>query len=466
MKKNIKSKKIFDEIIGLDNDYRNLIKNDINIYGVKHNITKSIEFSSATANHASLYSYRNVYDYFLKNQKELSKKSFFHSLQLKIKKELNTIFFNTVKHIYLSPSGTDSEYLPLLGDEKNIYNIIIGIDEIGTSIRNTSRGKIFSNVAPFGKFKYTNVYLNEFKSKNIKTDFLPIAINESDINFNKKLSSKIEFLLNKNFKQYEKLILHLVYVSKSHKIFPSIESINRMKKKFSNLKIVVDACQMRCDFETLTSFIENNYDVIITGSKFFSAPPFCSAYLTNKRIKVLKKNSDLKKIFNDVELIKSPKITYGLLFRWKFAINEIKSFNKIPKKSQIKIIKNLQKIIRGLIKRYKTLELCEKHKFNNSKGLRIEDNLTIFLFYLKRSDKYLSLLESRKIYKHIKDYNNEVQLLSQPMKIKINNKNVGNLRVSISSSHIVSIFKNKYDYKHFQSELIKLLDFIDNKINL
>ena len=52
------------------------------------------------------------------------------------------------------------------------------------------------------------------------------------------------------------------------------------------------------------------------------------------------------------------------------------------------------------------------------------------------------------------------------MKIKINNKNVGNLRVSISSSHIVSIFKNKYDYKYFQSELIKLFDFIDNKINL
>ena len=91
---------------------------------------------------------------------------------------------------------------------------------------------------------------------------------------------------------------------------------------------------MRCDFETLTSFIENNYDVIITGSKFFSAPPFCSAYLTNNRIKVLK-NSDLKKIFNDIDLIKSPKITYGLLLRWKFAINEIKSFNKIPKKVRL-----------------------------------------------------------------------------------------------------------------------------------
>ncbi len=464
MKKNNKSKKIFDEIISFDNDFRNSIEKDINIYGVKHNITKLIEFSSATANHASLYSYRNVFNYYKKNKNILNKKSFFYSLQLKIKKELKKIFSNKVKYIYLSPSGTDSEYLPLLGNEKNIYNIIIGIDEIGTSVRHTSNGRIFSHEAPYGKFNSNSVYLNQFKSKNIKTQFLPVNYNDNDKNNRKKLSNKINFLLNKNFKKYDKLILHLVYVSKSHKIFPSIETINKIKKKFSNLKIVVDACQMRCDFETITSFTENNYDVIVTGSKFFSAPPFCSAYLTNKRIEILQKNSDLKKIFNDIELIKSPKISYGLLFRWKFAINEIKSFSKIPKKNKMYIISTLQKVIRKSIKSYKTLELCKNQKLKSFKGERIEDNLTIFLFFLKKNNNYLSLLQSRKIYNYIKNYNNKVQLLSQPMKVKINNKNVGNFRVSISSSHVISIYKKKYDYEYFQIELLKLLNFIDYKI--
>ena len=50
------------------------------------------------------------------------------------------------------------------------------------------------------------------------------------------------------------------------------------------------------------------------------------------------------------------------------------------------------------------------------------------------------------------------------MKVKINDKNVGNLRISISSSHIISIFKNKYDYEYFQIELSKLFDFVENKI--
>ena len=464
MKKEIKSKKTFNEIIGLDNDFRNSIEKDINIYGVKHSIAKLIEFSSATANHSSLYSYSNIYNYYKKIKKELYKHSFFYSLQLKIKKELKEIFSNKVKYIYLSPSGTDSEYLPLLGNEKNIYNIIIGINEIGTSIRHTSRGKIFSYEAPYGKFQSKNDYINEFKSKNIKTEFLPINSNNKDKDNHKILSSKIKFLLNKNFTKYDKSILHLVYVSKSHKIFPSIETINQMKKEFKGLKIVVDACQMRCDFKTLTSFIENNYDVIVTGSKFFSAPPFCSAYLTNNRLGTLQKNSDLKKIFNDVELIKSPKMSYGLLFRWKFAINEMKHFSNIPKKNKILIINNLQNIIKKSIKSHKTLELCKNQKLKNFRGERIEDNLTIFLFYLKKNNNYLSLLESRKIYNCIKNYNNKVQLLSQPMKVKINDKNVGNLRISISSSHIISIFKNKYDYEYFQIELSKLLDFVENKI--
>ena len=65
MKKEIKSKKTFNEIIGLDNDFRNSIEKDINIYGVKHSIAKLIEFSSATANHSSLYSYSNIYNYYL-----------------------------------------------------------------------------------------------------------------------------------------------------------------------------------------------------------------------------------------------------------------------------------------------------------------------------------------------------------------------------------------------------------------
>ena len=39
-----KAKKLLMKMIGLDNDFRNSIENDINIYGVKHNIAKLIEF--------------------------------------------------------------------------------------------------------------------------------------------------------------------------------------------------------------------------------------------------------------------------------------------------------------------------------------------------------------------------------------------------------------------------------------
>ena len=58
-----------------------------------------------------LYTHTEMSISIFKKSKRIKQEVFFYSLQLKIKKELNTIFFNTVKHIYLSPSGTDSEYL-------------------------------------------------------------------------------------------------------------------------------------------------------------------------------------------------------------------------------------------------------------------------------------------------------------------------------------------------------------------
>ena len=49
------------------------------------------------------------------------------------------------------------------------------------------------------------------------------------------------------------------------------------------------------------------------------------------------------------------------------------------------------------------------------------------------------------------------------MKIKINNKNVGNLEYQFSS-HMVSIFKINMTINIFKV-VIKLFDYIDNKIN-
>jgi hypothetical protein len=461
-----KTLKDYNKIIYSNNDFRNISDKNINLYGINQSTYKLIDFSSATANHPSEYSYKKVLSFFYKNKLKFKDPDFFIKIQKKIKKEISSNFNNIPKKIYLCPSGTDAEYLSLLGKEKKILNIVFGINEIGSSIRQTASGKIFSKKAPHGNFKKTNLKLDILKKKYIKNIFLPISENNLFTKEKERNSYKLEQIVGNNIKSYDKIIIHLVYSSKSQKIYPNIKTIQKINRKYKQVKIVVDACQFRCENKTIIKFLTEGYDVIITGSKFYSGPPFCSAYLTNQEIAKLD-SKDINKIFNDYELVLKPKVSYGLSFRWFFALNEMALFNKIPTRDKLKIMLKLIKIINRCIRSNEYLEIKKIFKQFKNNGDFIEDYQSIFLIFLKNNDKYLTLKSAREIYGEIKKRTNFMPLVSQPMDIYSYKykTNIANVRASISASHIISIYYKKYCYKKFNSELLKVLNFINERVS-
>lgn len=44
-------------------------------------------------------------------------------------------------------------------------------------------------------------------------------------------------------------------------------------------QVVIDACQLRSQPENIRKYVASDFMTIITGSKFFCAPPFCGAVL-------------------------------------------------------------------------------------------------------------------------------------------------------------------------------------------
>ena len=114
-----------------------------------------------------------------------------------------------------------------------------------------------------------------------------------------------------------------------------------------------------------------------------------------------------------------PKISYGLLLRWKFAINEMNSFYKIKKSQRVYIINKLQRIIIKTIETYNNFTVLEKDLNIFLKKNRLEDFRKIFLFIIKKNNKYLSLLKSINIYDKIKKSQNSIPLISQPMKLNL-----------------------------------------------
>ncbi|MBX9830994.1 hypothetical protein K2X40_03475 [Candidatus Babeliales bacterium] len=95
------------------------------------------------------------------------------------------------------------------------------------------------------------------------------------------VEQQIEQLLARVISQENQIaVVHLVHFSKTGLSVPSFDFVKRMKKLYERkLIIVVDAAQSRCDDNLIRTYLDEQFNVFITGSKFFAGPPFSGLVL-------------------------------------------------------------------------------------------------------------------------------------------------------------------------------------------
>jgi hypothetical protein len=77
-----------------------------------------------------------------------------------------------------------------------------------------------------------------------------------------------------------RVVLHAIDGSKTGLAAPDRPALLRLAKRFGpRLDIVVDACQARIEPELVRWYLSKGFPVLVTGSKFFTAPGFCGAVL-------------------------------------------------------------------------------------------------------------------------------------------------------------------------------------------
>ena len=76
------------------------------------------------------------------------------------------------------------------------------------------------------------------------------------------------------------VILHIVCGSKTGLLYPSFEEVKKAQQELKGgLLVVVDACQLRCRLSVISEYVRSGFMVLVTGSKFFTGPPFSGAVL-------------------------------------------------------------------------------------------------------------------------------------------------------------------------------------------
>src|SRR5690625_789567 len=184
--------------------------------------------------------------------------------------------------VILSPSGTDVSLL-FAGLCQSLFNkplvhILVASDETGSGVPAALEGKHFSDRTSQGK----KVIKGELIKGFAPTDLIQIALRDEKGNLKSlsKIDTEVETAFKSVMEEGKQPILHVMNQSKLGYVAPSKACLKKLETELKeDFFALIDNSQMRMGRHELRNYILKDYAMTITGSKFFTGPPFSGALL-------------------------------------------------------------------------------------------------------------------------------------------------------------------------------------------
>ena len=304
-------------------------------------------------------------------------------------------------HVYYGPSGSDLMYFPLLfqaiiNPGKSIINIVSCPEELGSGSKAAANGEYYSKWNQFGE----SIPMGEKVSDLLISDvrFLPArAINGAVLDRKKAIRELIERYPS------QPLIGNLVFGSKSG-IKDDLDIIDEFPE---GVMWVVDMCQFRTDRMLIHDLINKNVMIMVTGSKFYQAPPFCGALLVPKKWSEAMSSlpagaaSGLSRLFSASDIpVAMPGIrerlkdykNQGLRMRWEIALREMEEYVSHDPADANALIRRWNQVVIGRLAQSDTFRLMPDIELTN-------DSIVSFMVLSK--GKILNNIELKKLFNEL-----------------------------------------------------------------
>jgi len=386
--------------------------------------------------------------------------------------------------VILFPSGSDAEFLPLMigisrtiakssasNTNPKVFNYVVAAGEVGSGTPNAATGKHFSALSPKGIEQKMNDTLKGLNDNMIETILYKPRSKTGSAEF---LEDEIALSISQKLSQSENsiAILHLVVASKTGLIYPSISTINKLKEQYHDrLLITVDACQLRCQLDIVKKYIEQDFVVLITGSKFFTGPPFSGAVVIPKQAKLELENyirssssngpvglrdyltkcdipftmPEMKKFISG-GLENSEWYNPGLLLRWHCALPIMEAYRKIDTVSVLQFTQHWIDYVKTTLKEHEEyLKIIEVTEGIENDIILGNYNTIISVAVCKRDKSFLSadelkefhskMTQSLSIDNDINKYCEYEVMLGQP--VKLADSGFGVVRIALGADMVV-----------------------------
>lgn len=249
--------------------------------------------------------------------------------------------------IVFAASGTDLHLIAaqLAGGTQSMPTLIVMVDaaETGSYVPAALAGRHFSSRASLGEAVIKGAHLSGNATVEVEVVAVPIRHDNGTPRATTDVDADFESLVTSAAAAGRHVLLVLVDISKTGLIAPSPACVSRLQHRLpETLDVFVDACQFRISPSTLRAYLENDFMVALTGSKFVTGPTFSGALLippaTALRLQAkpfpralgaYSSKGDWPPGWDTADCLDNV-ANFGLLLRWEAALEELRAFRALP----------------------------------------------------------------------------------------------------------------------------------------
>jgi len=273
--------------------------------------------------------------------------------------------------VVFSPSGTDSQLHALLLARLTmggpITSIVCASDQTGSGTAFTSRGQHYSASTAQGKAVERGAAIDDATVGSVG---IPLFGSDGSRLGAEEIDKAVTAAVAREIAAGRKVLLQTMESSKLGWRAPTDACAKAVQERWPHhVQVVVDACQMRSGRARLREALERGWIVLLTGSKFFTAPAFCGALLVPgslscslgeravpKGLAAYATRFDLPRQWESLRRGVPAVANFGQWLRWEAALEEMRAFYALSTVFSASLFKRLAAAVPQVMAASRTLE--------------------------------------------------------------------------------------------------------------
>ncbi|MGS0647221.1 hypothetical protein ACU81Q_06280 [Komagataeibacter melomenusus] len=190
--------------------------------------------------------------------------------------------------VVLAPSGTDCELYALAlaalaPGGRPVSNILLAPEETGSGVPLAAQGRHFANDTALGHGVTRGTRIAGFPD-DTEVANVPMRDGAGHVRALPEVDAQTCRLAHELRAAGRHVLLHRLDLSKTGLLAPGLAALEQATAPLETDSsdrpdVVVDACQARLEPARVRAYLDMGWMVMVTGSKFFTGPPFCGALL-------------------------------------------------------------------------------------------------------------------------------------------------------------------------------------------